>query len=302
MSGTRPAVLVADIGKTQCRVQLVEPNGAVRWAASGEGLPGLAASGADTVAQHLVALIASSVHAGIGAVSVGVAGAIAAPEAAGALAERLVQAFDSRAVVTSDIVTAHLGALDGGAGTALVAGTGAVAMGIADDGRATVVDGHGPDVGDLGGGAWIGRTGLAAALRATDGAAPSTGLHAALTRLLAPHQDLQLWLAVAENLGGRLGAFAPAVLDLAEHGDATADDIVREAVRLLTATAVAAGETRVTALGGLVGHAGFRSRLIASLRAAGLDPVRPIGNALDGARLAAIADQLPHERHFHRAE
>lgn len=302
MSDSRRALLVADVGKTHTRVHLVETDGTTLWTAEADGVAGLALPGVpDELARRLVALAATHPTGGHDTVSVGVAGALAAPDAADALAESLARAFGCAAIVTSDIVAAHLGALNGGGGTTLVAGTGAVAMGVAAEGGSTIVDGRGPDVGDLGSGAWIGRAGITAALRSADGVAPATGLETAFERFLHPHRDLPAWLAAAGNLGGRLGAFAPAVLDLADDGDPVAETITWEAVRLLTATAVAAGGHHVAVLGGLVARSSFRRRLVASLRSAGLDPVRPIGTALDGARLAATSDRLPHERHLHRA-
>jgi N-acetylglucosamine kinase-like BadF-type ATPase len=302
MGDARLGVLVADVGKTRCRVLFIDPDGAVRWSAGTDGSPGLATTGADElIAQRILALASSRSVAPIGIVSAGVAGALAAPVAAQRLAARLADALGTGALVTSDIVTAHLGALGGGVGTALVAGTGAVAMGIAADGTTTVVDGRGPALGDLGSGAWIGRAGLTAALRSRDGVAARTGLDAALDALLAPHADLQRWLDDGGNLGGRLGEFAPAVLDAAEHGDEVAGAIVADAVRLLTATSAGAGVHPVSVLGGLMGHRWFRQQLIHSLREAGLDPVAPLGSALDGAHIAAVRSGLPHERHFHRA-
>lgn len=301
MSGTRLGVLVADIGKTRCRLQLRDADGLVQWAADSDGVAGLAATGADEVAERLIALAAAHATADIDAVAVGAAGALAAFDVAAALADRLAQAFGSCAVVTSDIVTAHLGAFAGQAGTVLVAGTGAVAMGIAADGATTLVDGRGPEVGDLGGGAWIGRAGITAAVRSTDGVEPPTELRPALAGLLGPSHDLQAWLSAGGNVGGRLGAFAPAVLDAAERGDPAAAAITAAAVRHLTATAVTAGEDRVAVLGGLLDHAAFRRALLESLRGAGLEPVRPIGSALDGALLAAVTSDLLHERHLHRA-
>ena len=74
---------------------------------------------------------------------------------------------DSTAV-SSDAVTAHLGALGPGPGATLAVGTGAVAVACDDVGRWHLADGIGPHVGDNGSGAWIGRRGLDAAARSMD--------------------------------------------------------------------------------------------------------------------------------------
>lgn len=314
MSDQRRGLLLADVGKTRCRLRLVTPDGAEIWAADAAGAAGLASPGAvDQVAGRILDHEATRPRATgtIDRVVVGVAGALAAPLAADALAERLASSLGAPAapvptIVASDIVTAHLGALGGAPGTVLVAGTGAVALGVTADGGTTVIDGHGPELGDLGSGAWIGRAGITAAMRARDGAAAPTELQPALDDLLAlgrpvGDHDVHRWLADGGNLGGRLGEFAPDVLRLAELGDPTAVGIVDAAVRLLAATAAAAGPTTVSVLGGLADHPWFRRRLIHRLDGAGLVPVAPLGTALDGALIAAVSEQLPHERHFHRA-
>ncbi|MDQ0598203.1 glucosamine kinase [Streptomyces canus] len=61
-------------------------------------------------------------------------------------------------------------------GLALVAGTGAVAMRIADRRATTTVDGDGWLLGDDGSGFWIGRSAVRAALRMADGRGPGTEL------------------------------------------------------------------------------------------------------------------------------
>ncbi len=75
-----------------------------------------------------------------------------------------------RAALAADAVTAYVGALGPRPGAVIAAGTGLIAIGtdLAGWRRA---DGWGHLLGDCGGGAWIGRAGLEAALRAHDGRA-----------------------------------------------------------------------------------------------------------------------------------
>lgn len=303
MSADPRPMLVADVGKTRCRVRVVDSDGTAREDSGSSGTDGLAVpGGAGQVARRIVALAGSLELADARSLAAGVAGALTAPDAADALAADLASAFSAQAVVASDIVTAHLGALGGAPGTVLVAGTGAVAMGITADGVTSIVDGRGPEIGDLGSGSWIGRTGIVAASRAADGLAPATALTPALEHLVGPCGGLQHWLNDHDgNPGGHLGAFAPAVLDAARAGDSVACRIATDAVALLTQTAVAAGTQVVAVLGGLTAHDWFLRTLLASLITAGLTPRTPRGTALDGALLALTSVGLPHERHFHRA-
>ncbi|MFJ6997920.1 BadF/BadG/BcrA/BcrD ATPase family protein, partial [Streptomyces sp. NPDC003090] len=73
-----------------------------------------------------------------------------------------------RLALASDAVTAYAGALGTVPGTVVAAGTGLVALGT-DLVRWRRADGWGHLLGDCGSGAWIGRAGLEAALRAHDG-------------------------------------------------------------------------------------------------------------------------------------
>lgn len=215
-------------------------------------------------------------------------------------------------VVTSDVVSAHAGALHGGGGVLVIAGTGAVALGIGDR-EAALVDGWGPELGDFGSGSWLGREALRAVLRASVGLGPETALGAALRDPVGDASAVQRWLAQEGTLARRLATLAPILLDAASAGDPVASQIGEEAVRLLAATAAAAAAPRsragsaptapVVALhGGLTDDEWFRGRLVASLDEVGLSVTASAGDALDGARLLAERSDLPHERFVHRAE
>jgi N-acetylglucosamine kinase-like BadF-type ATPase len=287
-----------DLGKSRCRVVIHD---ATRIERSGVGAPGLAA--ADGVASALHAILPLLASATLDTIGVGAAGAWLAPDAAQKLASRLAAVTGARVAVGSDVVTAHAGALDGGSGVLLIAGTGAAALGIDADG-ARLIDGWGPELGDFGSGSWLGREALRAVLRAEEGLAPRTALTAALAVPVGAASDVQGWLAQSGPLPRRLATLAPLVLDAAEAGDPVAGDIAAEAVRLLTATAVAASTSTVDVVvhGGLADHTWFRDLLSSSLRAAGRRVVPATGDALDGALLLSRRTDLPHERFVHRAE
>lgn len=287
-----------DLGKSQCRVAVVTDDTARH--SEGIGAPGLAASGGvDAAFEAITTAMPTGVaptHLGVGA-----AGALAAPRAAMTLAERLAEHFSCPVAVTSDAVTAHAGALEGGFGTLLVAGTGAVGLGL-DDTALRVIDGWGPVLGDFGSGAWIGREGLRAVLRAESGLGDPTTLSAATNRLIPTGEPLSAWVAGADG-ARRCGSFAPDVIASSEAGDPVARRIVTDAAGLLTQTAVAAAgsEPRVALHGGLMNSTYFRSLLSQHLAQAGLVSHLASGNALDGAVAIALNDNLPHERVVHRA-
>lgn len=318
------AVVAVDLGKSRCRLVVAETDAvtgrrtARQQLRDGVGAPGLAAR--DGVAAALDSILPLTAHLGvpISSIAVGAAGAWTAPAAASELARRLADAMGVPAAVTSDVVSAHAGALDGNPGVLLIAGTGAAALGIAPgiDGRdggagvATLVDGWGPELGDFGSGSWLGREALRAVLRASVSLGPSTDLTDAVAVPVGAPSAIHTWLAEDGALPRRLATLAPLVLDAAESGDRVAGEIAAEAVRLLTASVVAASSgsaassrsTQVTLHGGLSEHVWFRAGIEESLRAAGRTVVASAGDALDGALLLADRADLPHERFVHRAE
>jgi N-acetylglucosamine kinase-like BadF-type ATPase len=288
-----------DLGKSRCRV-VIDGDGE-RVARAGVGAPGLAAAGG--VESALEAILPLLEGDRLDLIGVGAAGAWLAPHAAQELSSRLAAASGAAVAVASDVVTAHAGALAGAGGVLLIAGTGAAALGVDADG-ARLVDGWGPELGDLGSGSWLGREALRAVLRADDALGARTALTAAIAQPVGAPSDIQAWLAQREPLPRRLATLAPLVLDAAADGDAVAGEIVAEAIRLLTATAVAASTrtTDVVIHGGLTDHAWFRASLTSSLQTAGRTIVPASGDALDGALLLARRTDLPHERFVHRAE
>ncbi|QYG10391.1 BadF/BadG/BcrA/BcrD ATPase family protein [Microbacterium sp. PAMC22086] len=288
-----------DLGKSRCRV-VIDGDGE-RVARAGVGAPGLAAAGGVECALEAILPLLEGDRLDL--IGVGAAGAWLAPHAAQELSSRLAAASGAAVAVASDVVTAHAGALAGAGGVLLIAGTGAAALGVDAEG-ARLVDGWGPELGDFGSGSWLGREALRAVLRADDALGARTALTAAIAQPVGAPSDIQAWLAQREPLPRRLATLAPLVLDAAADGDAVAGEIVAEAIRLLTATAVAASTRTADVVihGGLTDHAWFRASLTSSLQTAGRTIVPASGDALDGALLLARRTDLPHERFVHRAE
>ncbi|MEV6498729.1 N-acetylglucosamine kinase [Streptomyces prunicolor] len=167
----------------------------------------------------------------------------------------LAREFGVRTVaLAADAVTAFVGALGARPGAVVAAGTGMIAIGT-DLTRWRRADGWGHLLGDCGGGAWIGRAGLEAALRAYDGrdggseallscAEEQFGAMAGLPGQVYPRSDRPAVLA----------AFAPRVAECAPD-DPVAAGILRAAARHMAASAVAVcpatGEPQVALTGGL---------------------------------------------------
>ncbi|MFG2792489.1 N-acetylglucosamine kinase [Streptomyces sp. NPDC048419] len=199
-------------------------------------------------------------ESGVGALrtaAVGTAGLASLGEALRAeLPGALAREFGIRSVaLVADAVTGYVGALGPHPGAVVAAGTGLIAVGT-DLTRWRRADGWGHLLGDCGGGAWIGRAGLEAALRAYDGRpGGSAGLMARAEELFGPMRGLPGRLYPREDRPAVLATFAPQVAALAD-GDPVAAGILRSAARHMAESAAAvcpdAGEPRVSVTGGLL--------------------------------------------------
>ncbi|MFG2307968.1 N-acetylglucosamine kinase [Streptomyces sp. NPDC048566] len=176
----------------------------------------------------------------LGAVAVGAAGlATLGDELRQDLPAALERELGVRRVaLAADAVTAYTGALGPRAGVVVAAGTGMIAVGT-DLGTWRRADGWGHLLGDCGGGAWIGRAGLEAALRALDGrAGGSTALLARAEEVFGPMRDLPAGLYPRSDRAAVLASFAPSVAALA-GSDPVAAGILGAAARCIAESAAA---------------------------------------------------------------
>ncbi|NJP43829.1 N-acetylglucosamine kinase [Actinacidiphila epipremni] len=157
--------------------------------------------------------------------------------------------------LAGDAVTAYAGALGLRPGVVVAAGTGLIALGTAGDGWRRA-DGWGHLLGDAGGGAWIGRAGLDAAMRAYDGrAGGSPALLACARDRFGPPGGLPGRLYPRADRPAVLASFAPDVARCAAQ-DPVASGILRQAAQHILESAAAArppgaGRTDVGLAGGL---------------------------------------------------
>ncbi|WP_244409979.1 N-acetylglucosamine kinase [Streptomyces albofaciens] len=234
------------------------------------------------------------------AVCVGAAGmATLGDDLRAELPAALAEAFGVRRLaLAADAVTAYAGALGQTPGAVVAAGTGVIAMGtdLTPTGGWRRADGWGHLLGDCGSGAWIGRAGLEAALRAHDGrAGGSAALLARMEAVFGPAADLPGALYPRTDRPAVLASFAPEVAACAGH-DTVATAILNEAARHLVEAAAAvcppAAGSAVAFTGGLL-HLG--EPLLTPLRTAFAEllpharQVLAAGDPLEGALRVAAA-------------
>ncbi|MBB1243036.1 ATPase, partial [Streptomyces durbertensis] len=192
-----------------------------------------------------------------------------------------------RLAVAADAVTAYAGALGNRPGAVVAAGTGLIALGtdLVEWRRA---DGWGHLLGDCGGGAWIGRAGLEAAVRAHDGRpGGSARLLERAEELLGPVERLPEQLYPRADRPAVLASFAPAVGACAAEGDPVAGGILAEAAREIAASAAAALPER-----GKVPHSPAPLAFVGGLLGLGEPLLRPLRRELS-ERLPDVPTHWP---------
>ncbi|MFH0241373.1 N-acetylglucosamine kinase [Streptomyces sp. HK10] len=320
-----PWILGIDSGGSGLRVALARTGGAGRAAAPAP--VGTASSGrpvrtgpAGIDAAHLLELALPRVRSLLAAagadpaelridtVCVGAAGmATLGGELRAVLPEAFARELGARRVaLAADAVTAYAGALGERPGAVVAAGTGVIATGT-DLCSWRRADGWGHLLGDCGGGAWIGRAGLEAAMRAHDGRpGGSAALLARAEAVFGPVASLPEKLYPRTDRPAVLASFAPEVAGCADRDPVAARVVEEAAVHIAeSATAVCPGsEGSLVALTGGLFKAG--EPLLAPLRrelAVRLPHTRTVpaaGDPLAGAlllagRLARDALRLPRD-------
>lgn len=143
-----------------------------------------------------------------------------------------------RLALAGDAVTAYAGALGRRPGAVVAAGTGMIALGTGLD-TWRRADGWGHLLGDSGGGAWIGRAGLDAAMRAFDGRrGGSKALLARAEERFGPAGELPGRIYPRTDRPAALASFAPDVAGCAPD-DPVAAGILRAAARHIAEAAAA---------------------------------------------------------------
>ena len=217
--GTKTRAMVADERGTS--ISTIEaPGSAVR--------PGEAERSADIIAEAVRDALASAAmtHVVPKVVCVGVAGVGRDTER-----QALWQALASRElaeeiVVHADATVAIDDAFGDGAGVLLIAGTGSVAFGRGPTGAVGRCGGWGPNIGDEGGGAWIGRRALSIVTAAADGREPETALTGAILTAAEVNGTTELIAWAASATPAMLASLAPTIMSVADAGDLRANALV----------------------------------------------------------------------------
>jgi len=233
------------------------------------------------------------------AVLVGAAGAGRAPEQEALATAVKAAGAAERVAVRGDVEIALAAAFGIGPGVLVNAGTGSIAYARVVDGRLFRAGGHGWQLGDEGGGYWLGRRALSAAGRAQDGLGESSTL---LERLLVAlglqtFDDLIRWTSTATP--AQVAALAPHVLNAAREGEMVAQRIIQEAagelshlVQALSRHFSGTEDFRIATTGGLLRPgspllAALRTRLGADVpRARFADVSGPVDAPVGALRLA----------------
>ncbi|MFJ9820803.1 N-acetylglucosamine kinase [Streptomyces sp. NPDC101151] len=259
---TVPGYLAVDSGGSGLRIAVGVPG----QAPSAQGETGepvrTDARGIDPV--HLMAQLVPlartlAAEAGLGELGTAVVGAAGFATLGDALRAELPGALARElgvptVALAADAVTAYVGALGTRPGAVVAAGTGLIAIGTDLTGWRRA-DGWGHLLGDCGGGAWIGRAGLEAALRAHDGRdGGSAALLACAEERFGPVRGLPGLLYPRTDRPAMLASFAPGVAACAPR-DPVAAAILRAAARNMAESAAAvcpaSGAPDVALTGGL---------------------------------------------------
>lgn len=198
--------------------------------------------------------------------------------------------------LAGDHEIALAGALEGGPGCALIAGTGSICVGSDGAGHTVRAGGWGHLIGDEGSGYALGRDALRAVTRSWDGWGRATVLTQLLDGELGLKDRKSVVSYVYDGDKSRLAALSPLVERAAADGDETARDIIEDnawsLAKLAQGVAVRLGIGRgeIVMLGGLLeSETLLRRRTVEML--AGLLPdwscVPPKRTAAEGALLLA---------------
>jgi glucosamine kinase len=164
---------------------------------------------------------------------IGVAGAGRETERQALWESLVAQQLADDVVVQSDFAVALDDAFGDGPGVLLIAGTGSSAFARGPTGATARCGGWGPNIGDEGSGAWIGRRALSVVAAASDGREPETALTGAILTATEQPETSELIRWAASATPAAYATLAPVVMTVADAGDLRANSIISMAVEEL---------------------------------------------------------------------
>ena len=196
-------------------------------------------------------------------------------------------------LVLSDAELALEGAFEGEQGMVLIVGTGSISVGKISKDKIIRCGGWGIELDDEGSGAWIGREGLTAVVRALDGRGNPTALTKQLTDLFPTiniNQPRTIVKAYAER-NFEYQMLTPIVMKAAEKGDKVCQDIIkRSSLHLMELLEAMKKQYKikkipVALMGGIIDADTILSKMLDKEIAKDKTFIRikPKGSALDGA-------------------
>lgn len=167
---------------------------------------------------------------------IGVAGA-SVPEVREAIRRFITEVVPGEVIVVGDNEVALEAAFGGSPGVIVASGTGSIAYGRNEQGKAARAGGHGFAISDEGSGHWIGRAAIAAAMRAFD-REQETQLHCYIEDALQVRGREQVVKAANTTPPPDFARLFPLVVQAAESGDTVAADVLKRAGAELAGLAV----------------------------------------------------------------
>ncbi len=228
-------LVTADVGGSKTAVAITR-DGQRIFSLTGSGAavrPGRTMTSASTIADLTRKALAQAGLLRADGLVVGAAGAGRASDAEEVRAVLARERIADRVVVVTDVALA-LEALGSPTGAVLVAGTGSIAIGRGADGATVRQGGYGWQMGDEGGGYWIGLEALRAVGLAHDGRGPATALDRLLRRAVsaADFRDLVAWATIASPR--EVAGLTRLVMEAASAGDGIATAILDRAAEWLS--------------------------------------------------------------------
>ncbi len=198
-------------------------------------------------------------------------------------------------VVISDAELAIEGAFNGGNGIITIVGTGSIALGKTGKGKLIRCGGWGIELDDEGSGAWIGREGLTAVVRALDGRGEETSMTNVVSELV-PSINIEEPRTIVKAYAE--GAFqyhmlSPSVMKCAVEGDKVCLDIINRAAAHLSELPLTlkkqftAKTIPIALLGGIIDNRTLLAEMLEEKisKEKGLKLTKPVGTPLEGALL-----------------